>query len=185
MARQFNLIPPICEQAEYHMFQREKVEVQLPELFHKIGGLPRPPRPAPPRWPRPLRGPAPRWPSPATPSPWPRPSAPAPPSPWPRPSARPAVAPPPPLLRPLGPPTLGPLGLTSPGFPPPGVGAMTWSPLACGIVSGKYDSGIPPYSRASLKVTERPGRGGYGRPQAFRTEGAVGADPGRGNLEPC
>lgn len=43
MARQFNLIPPICEQAEYHMFQREKVEVQLPELFHKIGGLPRHP----------------------------------------------------------------------------------------------------------------------------------------------
>lgn len=38
VARQFNLIPPICEQAEYHMFQREKVEVQLPELFHKIGG---------------------------------------------------------------------------------------------------------------------------------------------------
>uniref|UniRef100_A0A2K6FF11 Voltage-gated potassium channel subunit beta-1 n=1 Tax=Propithecus coquereli TaxID=379532 RepID=A0A2K6FF11_PROCO len=74
VARQFNLIPPICEQAEYHMFQREKVEVQLPELFHKIG-----------------------------------------------------------------------------------VGAMTWSPLACGIVSGKYDSGIPPYSRASLKVRE--GRG--------------------------
>ncbi|KAK2496785.1 hypothetical protein MC885_005100 [Smutsia gigantea] len=68
VARQFNLIPPICEQAEYHMFQREKVEVQLPELFHKIG-----------------------------------------------------------------------------------VGAMTWSPLACGIVSGKYDSGVPPYSRASLK----------------------------------
>ncbi|KAJ6651827.1 hypothetical protein lerEdw1_016444 [Lerista edwardsae] len=68
VARQFNLIPPICEQAEYHVFQREKVEVQLPELFHKIG-----------------------------------------------------------------------------------VGAMTWSPLACGIVSGKYDGGIPPYSRASLK----------------------------------
>uniref|UniRef100_A0A8B9FSR5 Voltage-gated potassium channel subunit beta-2 n=1 Tax=Amazona collaria TaxID=241587 RepID=A0A8B9FSR5_9PSIT len=68
VARQFNLIPPICEQAEYHMFQREKVEVQLPELFHKIG-----------------------------------------------------------------------------------VGAVTWSPLACGIVSGKYDGGIPPYSRASLK----------------------------------
>uniref|UniRef100_A0A3B5AJY3 Voltage-gated potassium channel subunit beta-1 n=1 Tax=Stegastes partitus TaxID=144197 RepID=A0A3B5AJY3_9TELE len=68
VARQFNQIPPICEQAEYHMFQREKVEVQLPELFHKIG-----------------------------------------------------------------------------------VGAMTWSPLACGIISGKYTSGIPPYSRASLK----------------------------------
>ncbi|XP_070766157.1 voltage-gated potassium channel subunit beta-2-like [Enoplosus armatus] len=68
VARQFNQIPPICEQAEYHMFQREKVEVQLPDLYHKIG-----------------------------------------------------------------------------------IGAMTWSPLACGIISGKYDSGIPPYSRASLK----------------------------------
>ncbi|CAB1329519.1 unnamed protein product [Coregonus sp. 'balchen'] len=39
VARQFNLIPPICEQAEYHMFQREKVEVQLPELFHKIAHI--------------------------------------------------------------------------------------------------------------------------------------------------
>ncbi|XP_028266301.1 voltage-gated potassium channel subunit beta-2-like [Parambassis ranga] len=68
VARQFNLIPPICEQAEYHMFQREKVEVQLPDLFHKIG-----------------------------------------------------------------------------------VGVMTWSPLACGLISGKYNSGIPPSSRASLK----------------------------------
>ncbi|KAM9752441.1 voltage-gated potassium channel subunit beta-2-like isoform 1-T1 [Menidia menidia] len=68
VARQFNQIPPICEQAEYHMFQREKVEVQLPDLFHKIG-----------------------------------------------------------------------------------IGAMTWSPLACGVISGKYDSGIPPYTRASLK----------------------------------
>ncbi|XP_059913389.1 voltage-gated potassium channel subunit beta-2-like isoform X2 [Gadus macrocephalus] len=68
VARQFNLIPPICEQAEYHMFQREKVEVQLPELYHKIG-----------------------------------------------------------------------------------VGAMTWSPLACGIISGKYTSGVPAFSRASLK----------------------------------
>uniref|UniRef100_A0A3Q3QIA4 NADP-dependent oxidoreductase domain-containing protein n=1 Tax=Monopterus albus TaxID=43700 RepID=A0A3Q3QIA4_MONAL len=37
VARQFNLIPPVCEQAEYHLFQREKVEVQLPELYHKIG----------------------------------------------------------------------------------------------------------------------------------------------------
>lgn len=37
MARQFNMIPPVCEQAEYHLFQREKVEVQLPELYHKIG----------------------------------------------------------------------------------------------------------------------------------------------------
>ena len=39
VARQFNLIPPVCEQAEYHFFQREKVETQLPELYHKIGGL--------------------------------------------------------------------------------------------------------------------------------------------------
>uniref|UniRef100_H3C9W4 Voltage-gated potassium channel subunit beta-1 n=1 Tax=Tetraodon nigroviridis TaxID=99883 RepID=H3C9W4_TETNG len=68
MARQFNQIPPVCEQAEYHMFQREKVEVQLPELALKIG-----------------------------------------------------------------------------------IGAMTWSPLAGGIISGKYASGIPPCSRASLK----------------------------------
>ncbi|XP_075902004.1 voltage-gated potassium channel subunit beta-2-like isoform X2 [Nelusetta ayraudi] len=68
VARQFNQIPPICEQAEYHMFQREKVEVQLPDLFQKIG-----------------------------------------------------------------------------------IGAMTWSPLACGILSGKYTKAIPPCSRASLK----------------------------------
>ncbi|KAM9342530.1 voltage-gated potassium channel subunit beta-2-like [Pholidichthys leucotaenia] len=68
VARQFNQIPPICEQAEYNMFQREKVERYLPEVFHKIG-----------------------------------------------------------------------------------IGVMTWSPLACGIISGKYSSGIPPCSRASLK----------------------------------
>lgn len=37
MARQFNLIPPLVEQTEYHMFQREKVEIHLPELYHKIG----------------------------------------------------------------------------------------------------------------------------------------------------
>uniref|UniRef100_A0A3Q3XGB2 Voltage-gated potassium channel subunit beta-1 n=1 Tax=Mola mola TaxID=94237 RepID=A0A3Q3XGB2_MOLML len=40
VARQFNLIPPVCEQAEYHYFQRDKVEVQLPELYHKIGQTP-------------------------------------------------------------------------------------------------------------------------------------------------
>ncbi|XP_063772187.1 voltage-gated potassium channel subunit beta-1 isoform X1 [Pseudophryne corroboree] len=68
VARQFNLIPPVCEQAEYHLFQREKVEVQLPELYHKIG-----------------------------------------------------------------------------------VGAVTWSPLACGIISGKYENGVPESTRASLK----------------------------------
>ncbi len=37
VARQFNLIPPICEQAEYHLFQREKVEILLPDVFQKIG----------------------------------------------------------------------------------------------------------------------------------------------------
>lgn len=47
---------------------------------------------------------------------------------------------------------------------------MTWSPLACGIVSGKYDSGIPPYSRASLKVKEWPGQG---RGRAFRRAEAL------------
>ncbi|KAM4611675.1 voltage-gated potassium channel subunit beta-2-like [Polymixia lowei] len=37
VARQFNLVPPVCEQAEYHYFQRDKVELHLPELYHKIG----------------------------------------------------------------------------------------------------------------------------------------------------
>ncbi|MEE6525365.1 hypothetical protein FKM82_025318, partial [Ascaphus truei] len=68
VARQFNLIPPVCEQAEYHLFQREKVETQLPELYHKIG-----------------------------------------------------------------------------------VGSMTWSPLACGLITGKYAETVPENSRASFK----------------------------------
>ncbi|OCT90607.1 voltage-gated potassium channel subunit beta-3 isoform X2 [Xenopus laevis] len=68
VARQFNLIPPVCEQAEYHLFQREKVETQLPELYHKIG-----------------------------------------------------------------------------------VGSMTWSPLACGLITGKYTDTVPEKSRASFK----------------------------------
>ncbi|KAK2160107.1 hypothetical protein LSH36_140g04005 [Paralvinella palmiformis] len=68
VARQFNLIPPIAEQPEYHLFQREKVELQMPELYHKIG-----------------------------------------------------------------------------------TGCMTWSPLACGILTGKYEDGVPIYSRAALK----------------------------------
>ena len=37
VARQFNLIPAVAEQAEYHLFQRDKVEVAMPELYHKIG----------------------------------------------------------------------------------------------------------------------------------------------------
>ncbi|XP_048373397.1 voltage-gated potassium channel subunit beta-3 isoform X3 [Sphaerodactylus townsendi] len=69
VARQFNLIPPVCEQAEYHMFQRDKVETQLPELYHKIG-----------------------------------------------------------------------------------VGAITWSPLACGLITGKYEERVPENCRASMKV---------------------------------
>ncbi|XP_077962051.1 voltage-gated potassium channel subunit beta-2-like isoform X2 [Gasterosteus aculeatus] len=68
VARQFNLVPPVCEQAEYHYFQRDKVEVHLPELYHKIG-----------------------------------------------------------------------------------VGAMTWSPLACGLLTGKYNGGVPESSRAAMK----------------------------------
>ncbi|TRY69738.1 hypothetical protein DNTS_035418, partial [Danionella cerebrum] len=71
VARQFNLIPPVCEQAEYHLFQRDKVEMQLPELYHKIG-----------------------------------------------------------------------------------VGVVSWSPLACGIITGKYENGIPDSSRASLKSNQ-------------------------------
>ncbi|KAM9834708.1 voltage-gated potassium channel subunit beta-2-like isoform 3-T3 [Syngnathus typhle] len=54
--------------AEYHYFQRDKVELHLPELYHKIG-----------------------------------------------------------------------------------VGAMTWSPLACGMLTGKYNGGIPQRSRAAMK----------------------------------
>ena len=33
-----------------------------------------------------------------------------------------------------------------------GIGCMSWSPLACGILTGKYDDGVPIYSRAALKV---------------------------------
>jgi len=33
-----------------------------------------------------------------------------------------------------------------------GVGVVSWSPLACGIITGKYENGIPESSRASLKV---------------------------------
>lgn len=32
---------------------------------------------------------------------------------------------------------------------------MTWSPLACGIITGKYENGIPESSRASMKVSVR------------------------------
>lgn len=68
VARQFNLIPPICEQAEYNLFQRDEVEIHMPDIFSRIG-----------------------------------------------------------------------------------TGTMTWSPLACGVLSGKYQDAIPANSRASLK----------------------------------
>ncbi|XP_043860373.1 voltage-gated potassium channel subunit beta-3 isoform X1 [Dromiciops gliroides] len=68
VARQFNLIPPACEQAEYHLFQRDKVETQLPELYHKIG-----------------------------------------------------------------------------------VGSVTWSPLACGVITSKHEGRIPETYRGTIK----------------------------------
>lgn len=34
-----------------------------------------------------------------------------------------------------------------------GVGAMTWSPLACGLITGKYSDGVPECSRAAMKVS--------------------------------
>ncbi|XP_015790887.1 voltage-gated potassium channel subunit beta-2 isoform X3 [Tetranychus urticae] len=37
VARQFNCPPPTCEQMEYHMFTREKMELYMPELYHKVG----------------------------------------------------------------------------------------------------------------------------------------------------
>lgn len=39
---------------------------------------------------------------------------------------------------------------------------MTWSPLACGIISGKYGNGVPESSRASLKVFSSTSRKGSG-----------------------
>ncbi|KAI1236047.1 hypothetical protein IHE44_0002142 [Lamprotornis superbus] len=113
VARQFNMIPPVCEQAEYHLFQREKVEVQLPELYHKIG-----------------------------------------------------------------------------------VGAMTWSPLACGIISGKYGNGVPESSRASLKgwsssvslaATLQRAESGLGRAQVpvQGAEGVWGSSGGCWMLSPA
>ncbi|XP_055085180.1 LOW QUALITY PROTEIN: voltage-gated potassium channel subunit beta-2-like [Periophthalmus magnuspinnatus] len=68
VARQFNLDAPVCEQSEYHYFHRDKVELQLPELYHKIG-----------------------------------------------------------------------------------VGVVTWSPLASGLITGKYNHGVPQRSRATVQ----------------------------------
>src|SRR5208337_540157 len=35
-----------------------------------------------------------------------------------------------------------------------GLGTTTWSPLASGLLSGKYNDGVPPNSRAALKGFE-------------------------------
>ncbi|XP_067880087.1 voltage-gated potassium channel subunit beta-3-like [Heterodontus francisci] len=94
VARQFNLIPPSCEQDEYHLFHRDKVEAQLPELYHKIG-----------------------------------------------------------------------------------LGVMTWSPLACGLITGKYEDCIPEHSRASLpgyewlkiKITSEEGRSQQAKIKTLQT----------------
>lgn len=112
VARQFNLIPPVCEQAEYHYFQRDKVEVQLPELYHKIGESPR--------------------------------------------SFHSSLAVSYSLL--ISRSTHLIFIWLHPNAPPrrstvTGVGAMTWSPLACGLITGKYSDGVPECSRAAMKVS--------------------------------
>lgn len=102
VARQFNLIPPVCEQAEYHYFQRDKVEVQLPELYHKIGEAS---------------------------------------------TFLETLATRMSLIKDL---------ICFTGFHSlslSGVGAMTWSPLACGLITGKYSDGVPECSRAAMKVS--------------------------------
>ncbi|UYV68683.1 KCNAB1, partial [Cordylochernes scorpioides] len=80
VARQCNLVPPTVEQTEYHMFQREKVEIQLPELFHKIETID--------------------------------------------------------------------VSLI-------GVGTVTWSPQAFGILAGKLDEGVHLLSRGSVKIVPK------------------------------
>lgn len=42
----------------------------------------------------------------------------------------------------------------APLYRDPGIGLTTWSPLASGLLSGKYNDGIPPGSRATLKGYE-------------------------------
>lgn len=37
--RQFNCVTPIVEQAEYHLFYRDKPELYMPELYNKIGTM--------------------------------------------------------------------------------------------------------------------------------------------------
>lgn len=68
IARQFNLVPPTMEQPQYHMFHRERVEVEYARLYDEIG-----------------------------------------------------------------------------------MGSTIWSPLASGLLTGKYNDGIPQDSRANLE----------------------------------
>ncbi|XP_055252467.1 voltage-gated potassium channel subunit beta-3 isoform X1 [Moschus berezovskii] len=96
MARQFNLIPPVCEQAEHHLFQREKVETQLPELYHKIGSQ--------------------------------------------------------------SPHSCLSLSFIITDIPFPhlvlsilGVGSVTWSPLACGLITSKYDGRVSDTCKVTIK----------------------------------
>ena len=42
----------------------------------------------------------------------------------------------------------------APLYRDPGIGLTTWSPLASGLLSGKYNDGIPPGSRATIKGYE-------------------------------
>jgi aryl-alcohol dehydrogenase-like predicted oxidoreductase len=70
-ARQYNLTPPTMEQPQYHMFHRDRVEVEYARLYDEIG-----------------------------------------------------------------------------------LGTTTWSPLASGLLTGKYNDGIPSDSRANLEGYE-------------------------------
>lgn len=51
-----------------------------------------------------------------------------------------------------------------------GVGVVSWSPLACGIITGKYENGVPETSRASMKVIVPQGQHLQDRVKVFFTE---------------
>ncbi|KAL0168349.1 hypothetical protein M9458_036571, partial [Cirrhinus mrigala] len=105
---QFNLIPPVCEQAEYHLFQREK-------LYHKIGRCQ-----SIIIYAVNLRE-------------------------YDTVSFREFISESMQQLLILA------INMTLILLGTVGVGAMTWSPLACGIITGKYENGIPESSRAAMK----------------------------------
>ena len=37
IARQYNLLPPTMEQPQYHMFHRERVEVEYARVYREVG----------------------------------------------------------------------------------------------------------------------------------------------------